>query len=200
MNVMHIDDAVTHINQGAVGVMLTDTVYGLVCQTVKRSAVQRIYELKQRRGKPGTVLTASADDALSLGVSGILLNQAQQFWPGPISVVLPCLTDNLDYLHCGNQSLAIRVPHEPQLRELLRRTGPLLTSSANITSQPVAKSLQEAYDYFGDSVDFYVRPSWQPACQPSTVVQLSDDGTIVVLREGAMGQATTEGFIRNKEE
>lgn len=185
MNVVDIDKAIAYINDGAVGVMLTDTVYGLACQATDMTAVQRLYDLKQRSDKPGTVLVASADQALSLGILSESLERAQQLWPGPISVVMSCASDKLAYLHLGKQSLAVRLPDNDKLRSLLEQTGPLLTSSANLPGKPPATNSAEAFMYFGDSVDFYLDDDIGSLHKPSTIVQVVDD-TVVVLRQGAV--------------
>lgn len=195
MNIVNIDKAVTYINGGAIGVMLTDTVHGLVCRATEMAAVRRLYSLKQRSSKPGTVLVASADDALSLGVPTDLLKRAELLWPGPVSVVLPCLQQDYAPLHCGHGSLAIRAPEQQELRRFLQRSGPLLTSSANITAQPIAQSLMEVYDYFGDRVDFYLDAPWQAIGRSSTVLRLSDSDVVTVLRKGAMSQAAIEQIL-----
>lgn len=199
MNVVNIDKAIACINDGAVGVMLTDTVHGLVCRATDMAAVRRLYGLKQRSGKPGTVLATSADDAMSLGVPTDLLKRAESLWPGPVSVVTPCLQQDFAPLHCGHESLAIRVPEQQELRRFLQRSGPLLTSSANLTTQPIAQSLPESYDYFGDQVDFYLDAPWHAIGRSSTVIKLSDNDDVMVLREGAMGQAAIEQILTKEE-
>lgn len=176
--------------------MLTDTVYGLVCRANEFVSVQRLYDIKKRVGKPGTLLAASSHDFVNLGIDRRALDQAERLWPGPISVVLPCSRPDMEYLHCGEQSLAMRVPRAESFQSFLRQTGPLLSSSANITNQPVAQSLEQAYDCFGDSIDFYFELTIPSTGQASTVVTLlSDNGQVSVLREGSIAKADIEQII-----
>ena len=176
-------ELITLLKGGAVGVMPTDTVYGLACSAADRGATARLYELKNRTDKPGTVIAASVDQLAALGIPRPYLVAVQQFWPNPLSVVVPC-GDELQYLHLGKHSLAVRIPKDDRLIEMLRRTGPLLTTSANLPGEAPAMNLHEAQTYFGDQVDFYVNAGSTGSCPPSTVIRIVDDA-IEVLRAGA---------------
>ncbi len=169
---------------GAVGVIPTDTLYGLVARAADEAAVTRLYNLKHRERKPGTVIAADIDQLQSLGIKRRYLKAVEQFWPGPISVVIPVSDPGLEYLHCSKQSLAVRLPEPPSLKAILKQTGPLLTSSANLPGQPPAQNLAEAKAYFDNNIDFYEDGGDLSGRQPSTVIQIVDDA-IEVLRQGA---------------
>lgn len=172
------------INAGAVGVLPTDTVYGLACSVNNRDAVARLYALKHRHHKPGTIIAASPDQLINLGIRKQNLSKVLRYWPGPVSVVVPD-TRSLGYLDLGMQSLAVRVTDDKTLLALLNQTGPLLTTSANLPGQPTATSLDEAYRYFKESVDFYVDGGDYRGRPASTLIRLVD-GKIEVLRPGAV--------------
>ena len=170
---------------GAIGVIPTDTVYGLVARATDQTAVTRLYELKKRDGKPGTLIAASIEQLEELGLKHRYLKAVEQFWPDAISVIIPCADPQLAYLHQGKMSLAVRIPKDKSLQKLLKETGPLLTSSANHPGQPTAVTAQQAKDYFGDEVDFYVDGGDFTNHEPSTVIRIVDDA-IEVLRQGAV--------------
>jgi L-threonylcarbamoyladenylate synthase len=172
------------IAPGAVGVLPTDTVYGLVARASDPAAVARLYELKRREGKPGTLIAASIDQLVELGLKARYLKAVEQFWPGAVSVIIPCGPE-LGYLHEGKFSLAVRIPDQPLLTDLLQRTGPLLTSSANYPGEPVAINLRQAQAYFDDDVDFYVDGGDMSDHKPSTIIRVVDDA-IEVLRQGSV--------------
>ena len=176
-------EIITRLNQGEVGVLPSDSVYGLMCLARNPEAVDRLYRLKQRENKPGTLIGASSEQFFELGLSHDQLKMAEQYWPGPVSVVVPAGT-TLSYLHLGSESLAVRVPAEPGLNEILKHTGVLQTSSANLTNQPVANTVDEARNYFGDNVDFYVDGGDLSGRQATTILQITDGG-VKVLRQGA---------------
>ena len=167
-----------------IGVIPTDTVYGVVARAADQTAVQRLYDLKHREGKPGTIVAANIDQLVELGIKYRYLKAVEQFWPGAVSVVIPC-GPALAYLHQGKFGLAVRIPDDALLRGLLEQTGPLLTSSANHPDQPLATTLSEAESYFAKAVDFYVDGGDLSDHKPSTVIRIVDDA-IEVLRPGAV--------------
>ena len=168
---------------GAVGIMPTDTVYGVVARAADRDAVTRLYWLKHREHKPGTLISADIDQLVRLGFKRRYLVAVERFWPGAVSVVIPC--PELEYLHQGVETLAVRIPADEELLAFLKQTGPLLTSSANQPGEPPANTLAEAKKYFGDAVDFYIDGGDLSGKQPSTIIRMVDDA-VEVLRPGAV--------------
>ncbi len=169
----------------AVAVIPTDTVYGIVARAVDQAAVERLYTIKQRDQKPGTVIAANVDQLVDLGLKRRYLKAVEQFWPGAVSVVIPVADPALAYLHRGKASLAVRIPDDAKLQQLLVQTGPLITSSANQPGQPPAVNIAQARDYFGGAVDVYQDGGDQSNQQPSTIIRIVDDA-IEVLRPGAV--------------
>lgn len=169
----------------AVGVIPTDTIYGLAARAADENAVERLYELKKRETKPGTLIAANVEQLEKLGRKHRYLKAVEQFWPGAISVIIPCNNPDLAYLDRGKLSLAVRIPADKNLQELLRATGLLLTSSANHSGQPPAETIQQARDYFGNEVDFYADGGDLSGRQPSTIIRIIDDA-IEIIRQGAV--------------
>lgn len=172
------------LRQGKVGVIPTDTIYGLAARAEDQAATARLYQLKHRKHKPGTVLAANIDQLIQLGADESMLRQVQHLWPNPISVVIPASPD-LAYLDQNKGDLAVRIPANQGLRRLLLQTGPLLTSSANPPGEPPAATVAEAQTYFGDQASFYADGGELGNRPPSTVVRVVD-GKITVLRQGAV--------------
>ena len=170
------------LQSGAVGVLPTDTVYGLVCRAADTEAVARLYQLKHREHKPGTIIAASIEQLVDLGIKARYLKAVEQFWPGGVSVEIP---HNLEYLHQGTGRQAMRIPEGAMLQELLRAVGPLQTTSANSPGEPVANTINEAQAYFGDQVDFYVDGGNLADAKPSTIIRIVDDA-IEVVRQGSV--------------
>jgi L-threonylcarbamoyladenylate synthase len=178
-----LDEAVVSaIKNGAVGAIPTDTVYGLVCSAANPDAVARLYSLKHREHKPGTVVAASIDQLVALGIKRRYLTAVERFWPGAVSVETQ---HQLEYLHQGTGRQAFRIPAFDDLLKLLKQTGPLLTTSANLPSEPTATTVSEALAYFGDKVDFYVDGGDLSGRPPSTIIRIIDDA-IDVIRSGAV--------------
>lgn len=179
-----LDDSavVTLLKQGKVGIIPTDTVYGIVCAASDESAVARLYALKHRHHKPGTLIAADIDQLVSLGIKERYLKAVAQFWPGAVSIEIP---HGISYLNQNTGRQAIRVPANQDMLQLLRGTGPLQTTSANPPDEPTAVNMAEAMAYFGESVDFYVDGGDLSGNPPSTIIRIIDDA-IEVVRQGAV--------------
>ena len=183
MNILAFDEAIALLKTGAVGVMPTDTVYGLVTIATNEASVARFYALKSREQKPGTLIAASTDQLLTLGVPSHQIEMVAQYWPNPLSAVLT--VSGRDYLHQGIGTLAMRVVADAKIRDMLEQTGPLITSSANQPGEPPATTIRDAIDYFGDSVDFYVDGGTIANTLPSTIIRPTTGG-IEILRQGSI--------------
>lgn len=173
---------------GGVGVIPTDTLYGLVGSALNKKTVERIYALRKRElGKPMIVLISALSDLSKLSV---FLNQKQKkvlsvIWPGKVSVVLECEAKKFEHLHRGKQTIAFRLPADPELIKLLKKVGPLVAPSANLAGEEPATTYAEARKYFGEEVDFYVDLG-KLKSKPSTLVKMAKDGQIEILRQGAV--------------
>ncbi len=170
---------------GKVGIIPTDTVYGIVAQASNKIAATKVLEVKGRKYKPGTLIAADIDQIVELGIPRRFLTAVDQFWPGPVSVVVPMVDDELTYLHGGAMSLPVRIPNTSELLNLLIKTGPLITTSANRPNKKPANTIQEAVDIFGSEIDFYVNGGDLIGRPPSTIIRVVDD-EIEVLREGSV--------------
>ena len=174
----------TLLHGGAIGVLPTDTVYGLV-SVIAPQPIERLYATKPRQSHAGTIIAASVDDLIALGLDETALQHVSHLWPAPLSVVIAA-QHIPEFLReeCG--SLAVRIPEDEVLRSLLRETGPLMTTSANKHGGKTAATIAEAQRIFGDSVDFYVDGGDLSNRPPSTIITVDAHGVITVLREGAV--------------
>lgn len=168
---------------GAIGAIPTDTIYGISCSALSRSAVERVYAIRGReRTKPFIILISSLDDLALFGIRpspethDILLS----LWPAPVSVVLSCPGKKFSYLHRGTKTLAFRVPDNASLRTLLKKTGPLITTSANLAEEKPATTIAQAKKYFQGRIDFYVDVG-KKSGSPSSIIRIGGDG-ITLLR------------------
>jgi L-threonylcarbamoyladenylate synthase len=175
------------LKRGGVGVLPTDTLYGLVGSAFSKEAVDRIYDLKNRNEKKSLiVLISSIDDLKKFGVE--ITKEAEKFikkyWPGKISIVLPFNNKKLYYLDRMGGTLAFRFPKKNDLVKLIKETGPIVALSANPEGRTPAKDIDEARIYFDDRIDFYV-DGGKIESEPSTLVKIDGD-KIEILREGAV--------------
>ncbi len=175
------------IKKNGVGVLPTDTLYGLVGSAFSKEAVDRIYDLKSRNEKKSLIiLISSIEDLEKFGVK--ITESAkkfmEKFWPGKVSIVLPFNNKQLSYLDRMGGTLAFRFPKKEDLIKLIKEVGPIVAPSANPEGLAPAKDIDEARIYFDDRVDFYV-DGGKIESEPSTLVKIDGD-KIEVLREGAV--------------
>lgn len=179
-------DAETLLKTSCVGIIPTDTIYGVVGRALDKQCVERIYNLRRRdTNKPMIILIASLDDLKLFGIkiSSKVAETLQSIWPGKVSVILPCNNKKFGYLHRGTKTLAFRVPSDAHLRKILKEVGPLVAPSANLEGKKPATTILEAKKYFGDRVDFYV-DGGKIKSLPSTLIAINDKGSVEVKRQG----------------
>ncbi len=207
MQIVSFAEAAPFLKNGEIGVIPTDTLYGLVASALDMDAVERVYRVRGReKGKPCIVLIPEISDIDRLFchpelVEGSSLSSADssvrrlsrndknnemlgRVWPGKVSVIFSCSDTKWAHLHRGTGTIAFRVPEKSDLRELLRNVGPLIAPSANPQGMPPAKTIEEAEEYFGSDADFYVDAGTLDS-EPSTVVKI-ENGKLVIVRQGAV--------------
>lgn len=177
-------DAAKILRRGGVGVLPTDTIYGIVGSALSKKSVERIYKIRRRNfKKPLIILINSIADLKNFKIK-IDKNSRKildKIWPGAVSVILPCPGEEFSYLHRGMKTLAFRLPKPQWLRCLLSKTGPLVAPSVNPEGLPSAKTIKEAKKYFGDGVDFYA-DTGRLDKPPSTIISIKN-GKIKVIRK-----------------
>ena len=175
------------LDGGAAVIIPTDTVYGLAARPDLPGAVDAIFRLKRRdqtRALPvlGTDMEMLSTVAMFDGRAELF---AHRFWPGPLTLVLPRAEGFTHDLGEESHTVAVRVPDRKLTLELLRLTGPLAVTSANLSGEEPASDPEAARAIFGPDVQLL--EDGPAEGEPSTVVSLLDD--VEVLREGAIPAA-----------
>ncbi len=169
------------LKAGQVGVLPTDTIYGIVGSALRPGTVRRIYSLRKRDPKkPMIILIGDMRDLARFGAVPDRRTKKvlRRVWPGKVSVILSA--KKFRYLHRGTNTLAFRLPKPNWLRALLRATGPLVAPSANFEVEQPARTIAGAKRYFGDRVEFYV-DFGEMASKPSKLISVRR-GVVAVLR------------------
>lgn len=167
-----IAQAAELLRSGVLIAFPTDTVYGLSCRSGDPIALTRIFEAKRRPPeKLVAMLAASLDQARELGYATDVRAEAlaARWWPGPLTIVLADASDPT------KPTQAFRAPDHPVALDLIRRSGPLPTSSANRSSEPEALEADDVLIAFADTdlVAAVVDGGRVPGGTASTVVDLS---------------------------
>jgi L-threonylcarbamoyladenylate synthase len=150
---------VSLIKSGKVGVIPTDTIYGLVGLALNQNSIQRMYKIKGRdKSKPFIILISDISELEKFGVILSVDHQKflQKYWPGKLSAIIPFSKQNMEYLSRGFNTLSFRLPDDESLVKLLRQTGPLAAPSANPEGKPPATNATEILEYFDGKIDFIV--------------------------------------------
>ena len=135
-------EIIKRFKNGEVGVLPTDTIYGLHCLASESSAIDRIYELKQKPRSEKFIRLISSIDDIPFKLTEFEIEFAKKYWPGPVTLIF--------------KGESFRLPHNDFLIGILEKTGPLVSTSANIHKDQSALSAKDAYETFGNDVDFYV--------------------------------------------
>ena len=176
------DESITEfLQENKIGVIPTDTIYGIVASALSPRIVEDLYTIKERdRDKPLIVLVSSKEQIKKF-FEVDCPDKVARLWPAKVSVILP--VDKLPHLHRGGGTIAFRVPDRDDLRKLIESCGPIVAPSANKQGDTPAKTIEEARNYFGEEVDFYVDDG-ELESKPSTLISVQKK--ITVLREGAV--------------
>lgn len=185
-----IDAAVSAISDGKCIVLPTDTVYGIAANAFDADAVQRLLNAKQRgRDMPPPVLIgdALALPTLAEEVTDQIRALSDRFWPGALTLIVRAPASLEVDLGERGSTIAVRIPDHDFTRDLLRATGPLAVSSANVSGRPAALSIAEAVEQLQHSVAVFLDDGDASGPVPSTIVDLT--GVPRVLREGRITAA-----------
>lgn len=183
-----IAEAVSAVRRGELIVMPTDTVYGIAADAFVGPAVAALLEAKGRgRDVPPPVLVGSVRAATALvedlGTYGQDL--IDEFWPGALTLVCRANPNLMWDLGETKGAVAIRMPMHELAVELLKETGPMAVSSANLAGRPPARDAAEAEKTLGDAVSVYLDAGVSGHADPSTIVDLT--GSVPrLLRAGAV--------------
>ncbi len=181
-----IASAVTALKDGRLVVLPTDTVYGIGADAFNSAAVSALLSAKGRgRDMPVGVLVGSwhTIEGLVYTMPDGARDLIRAFWPGALSLVVPQAPSLQWDLGDAHGTVMLRMPLHPVAIELLRETGPMAVSSANVSGRPPAVNATEARDQLGDLVDVYLDAGVAPQQAASTIVDLTGTGPRI-LREG----------------
>ena len=184
-----LDAAVAALLGGQPIVVPTDTVYGLAVIAGDPVALDRVFELKRRPpDRSIAVLVAGLDQAVTIGTFGERARMvALRHWPGGLTLVVDRLDGVDPSIGRADGTVGIRCPDEEFVRKLATRVGPLATTSANLSGEPTPAEAIEAAARLDGSVALIVDDGPRHG-RASTVARIDDDGSVVVFREGAIGE------------
>lgn len=192
-----IEIAAKYIQEGKLVAFPTETVYGLGANALNPMAVAKIFELKERPSFDPLIIHIAdlADlERLVLNPDERVYKQADKFWPGPLTMVLPKSSLVPDIVTSGLPTVGIRMPGNETALELIRKSGcPIAAPSANkfgrispTTALHVKKQLP--------NVDYIVDGGKTTVGIESTIIMLTEKG-FQILRNGIITQEELEEIL-----
>ncbi len=177
-------------NDGVIA-FVTDTVWGLGCLPSSEAAVKKIYEIKKREAKKPLILMSNKIENLKPYVEEI--NKTTQdlidkYFPGALTLVLKKSANAPDYMTSGFDTVGVRVPENTVFAEICEAVEGhvLATTSANLSSEPSAKTYEQAIESVGSKCDLVVPDfGFEAKGLESTVAFVTGD-KVNILRQGAV--------------
>ena len=184
-----LQQAADILAQGGLVAFPTETVYGLGANGLNEDAVRAIYRAKGRPSDNPLILHICDMEMLpqlAREVPSAAVRLALEFWPGPLTMVLPKTSQVPDAVSGGLDTVAIRFPGNLIARELIRRCGkPVAAPSANLSGSPSPTTAQHCIDDLMGRVDAIVDGGICGVGLESTVISLAGE-VPTVLRPGGI--------------
>jgi L-threonylcarbamoyladenylate synthase len=183
---------------GGVVLLPTDTVYGLAVHPERDEAITRLFAMKGRpRSVNLPVMISSRDDITALG--GVISRAAElllesKYIPGPLTLAVGTSSPDLAPWLRGRVEFAVRIPDDERLIAIIRRTGPLLVTSANLHAEQVRESVPEILSTLASEPDLVIDDGNRDTV-PSTLVNCRLV-LPVVERVGAVGEEEIEAILQ----
>tara|TARA_B100001971_G_C18264958_1_gene591128 strand:+ start:3175 stop:4149 length:975 start_codon:yes stop_codon:yes gene_type:complete len=191
-----IDKATNILRNGGIVVFPTETVYGLGASAYNEQAVRRIFTIKARPHNNPIIVHVATIEQVNVVVANIpasAKNLMATFWPGPLTIVLPCSSRISQVVTGGLTTVAVRMPDHPVASTLIRSLGePIAAPSANRSGRPSPTRVEHVHREFGKDVDMVLDGGTCRIGLESTVIDMSTD-IPCILRSGSI----TSNMIRS---
>ena len=182
-----VREAAQEIAAGNLVVYPTETVYGIGADIFNEVAVKNLYLAKKRPFD--MALSVAVSDKRMMEKIAVLDENADKlikaFLPGPLTIIVEKKQDVPDMVTSMSKKVGIRIPDHPVALEIVKRTGPIVATSANTHSHPDATEIDSAVNDLGSSVSMYIDSGPSKLKTPSTIVWIMD-GEVEIVRQGAI--------------
>ncbi len=189
INLKKLEEVGRKIKRGAIVAYPTDTVYGIGGNPWKLNVIERVLKIKRENWEEGIpVLLSNQDMVKKFGeMPPVGQKIADLFWPGQVTIVIPKLSTVPEKLSGDNDSIALRVPNHPITLKLVELAGGcLIGASANLHKQIAPSTAAGVMAQLGDNFDYLIDGGTSFREVPSTIISVWNDGSIEILREGAV--------------
>jgi len=176
------------LRNGGVILYPTDTIWGLGCDATNEEAIEKIYAIKKRTDNKKMLVLANTENMVERyvdempGIAYDLIEAAVR----PLTIIYDNAKNLPNSILGGNNSIGIRITEEDFSRTLLERfRKPIISTSANIHSEPSPANFSEISEEIIQAVDYVVkfRQNETDKIQASSIIKLNFDGTFKIIRE-----------------
>jgi L-threonylcarbamoyladenylate synthase len=198
----NINNIIDDLYIGSVVGLPTETVYGLAANAFNEAAIQKIYSLKNRpTSNPLILHTHSIEEIYKYIIDNdsnrTLLELANEYWPGPLTILLEKNERILDIVTSGSQYVAFRIPNHPLILEILQNLPfPIAAPSANPYQSISPTTANQVYDYFGEKIS-YILDGGKCACGIESTIIGMEKNDLIIYRQGAITIEQLKNKIEN---
>ncbi len=190
--------AVTAIQNGNIISAPTETFYVLCADPFNLRVVEELFLItKRKEWKPLLLLADSIEqvEGMTSGLQDLFYEIAEQFWPGPLTLILPAATHVPLKITGGTRTVGVRIPDSKIVRTLIRSLdSPVTGTSANLSAHPVCSTADDVLIQLGGKIDLILDQGDTGGTAPSTIVDLTRD-PICVVREGAIPVESLSSYL-----
>lgn len=195
---MDIDKIVSVVDSGGLVITPTDTVYGIMGDSLNESVIRKVYSVKKRSFSKPLILLMSDVEMIkkyTSDISDVEWDLINHFLPGLVTIILKkndlvnsLITSNSDYI-------GIRIPNNNELVDIIKKLGrPVISTSANISDSDVITRVDMISDELLSGID-YVYDGGEINSLSSTIIRVVD-GKLVILRRGELADEVESYFSK----
>ena len=177
------------IKEGGIVIFPTETVYGIGTNGLNKEAIKKLYEVKQRPlNKPISLLVSNIEmvNQVAKNISKLEYKIMQNFFPGPLTIILEKKDIVPDILTANTNTIGIRMPSGEIARKLIEYAGvPIATPSANISGKPSGTNIKDIQKDFAGKVDCFIDNGESKLGIPSTIIRVINN-EVHILRQGSI--------------
>lgn len=185
--------------EGGIVIFPTETVYGIGTNGLDKEAIKRLYEVKQRPlNKPISLLVSNIEmvEQVAKNISKFEYKIMQNFFPGPLTIILEKKDIVPDILTANTNTVGIRMPSGEIARKLIEYARvPIATPSANISGKPSGTNIEDIQKDFEEKVDCFIDNGESKLGIPSTIVRVIND-EVHILRQGPISKEEINSIVK----
>lgn len=197
---LHDKEIGEKIQEGALIIYPTDTVYGIGASIESEEALERLYEAKSRSfSSPLIALVDSVDRVSKIADLGerreVIEKLSAAFWPGALTIILKAKERVPKIMISGGDTIGVRIPNHPIALNIIAAAGGILpTTSANISGSAAPSNFEEISEVIKKKTDIVIDGGVCPIGEASTIIDFTKE-TIQILRVGAISKEQIESVI-----